>query len=135
MKFVFRALDPRAKIRSKWPAALALLEKDTIQYQKDWAQKLLEVVRTYPPERPGSTYQRTNTLFEGWQVSEPAYSGGSLRMNISNPVEYFTFVQGDAQQWYHAETGWKKLSDFMDRGDYGRGIRRVYKDFAQRMKV
>lgn len=67
-------------------------------------------IATYPGPRAGSTYRRTRRLGNSW-TSLIGYTSAGIQGKIGNVTEYGPFVQGEQQQWYHRETGWKTTSD------------------------
>lgn len=58
------------------------------------------------------TYIRTHHLLDGWK--KPNSDHGKLFWRISNPTVYAPYVQGDAQTWFHAETGWHVMETVLD---------------------
>lgn len=80
---------------------------------ESWMEKVVDVLKVYPPPRPRQKYKRTYRLRRGWkvrQVNEFAYM-------IRNTVPYTKYVQGGAngegQAWMH--TGrWKLFRDIVD---------------------
>ena len=67
--------------------------------------------RRYPPPKQGSTYERTNKLFEGWKREVLDH----LKVKVYNPVEYGTYVQGRWQVDMHKTTGWRNLYEMAEK--------------------
>ena len=63
----------------------------------------------YPPPKQGSSYIRTNKLFEGWKREVKP-----MAVRIFNPVDYGIFVQGREQVAMHRATGWKRLHEIAE---------------------
>jgi hypothetical protein len=67
---------------------------------KEIAGKLAD----YPSPPPGSTYDRTGALGEGWLRAQPQYivrATGGIDARLSNDVPYTDYVQGDDQAPIH----------------------------------
>ena len=81
---------------------------------------LLDELRFYPDKPPNSTYERTNTLKEGWFAEFQSGQNG-FNANIGNDTDYTQWVVGslaqdrDAaarfQQEFHANNGWPLATD------------------------
>lgn len=71
---------------------------------------------TYPAPPPGSTYQRTNELHDGWLDSEPVFQidSDSLMATLTNPVPYGGYVQGAEDQASIHQGRWKTVEALMD---------------------
>lgn len=89
------------------------LEREFTVYIHTFMEKLVEFYKEYPPPPAGSTYVRTNKLFEGWHVLTERYSQHlrSTAFNTAvdkrrNPRPYMQFVQGIHQTPQHHMTGW-----------------------------
>ena len=67
--------------------------------------EVMHETMVYPPVPAGSTYKRTEKLFQGWkrEILSP------LKIRIFNPVDYGVYVQGRQQTAKHKQTGWKVL--------------------------
>lgn len=61
---------------------------------------VLNQMRTYPPQRQGSTYKRTNTLKGSWSRDVQREAGGLVGRVVSNgnAAPYNRFVQDRDQQ-------------------------------------
>lgn len=62
------------------------------------ADAVIPVARGYPPPPPGSRYDRTYDLRDGWAIAERQFSPTAARVVIGNPVDYSPDVVGDADQ-------------------------------------
>lgn len=58
----------------------------------------------------GIPFIRTGRLVQGWLV-ELRQNGSTFELVLTNPVEYWPFVQGPWQQPYHEDTGWSIRRD------------------------
>lgn len=94
-------------------------------FQTAWANGAIAKVREYPPVPSGSSYQRTLVLYNGWYVEGPKWSGGAYSVFIRNRAPYAKFVQGKEQAWFHRDSGWKRLNEYLDRGGYRAGVQGV----------
>jgi hypothetical protein len=97
-------------------------------------EHLAEVVKTvqeYPPPRParpnGYRYVRTRRLYKGWRYSARKTSGGFIG-TIYNEASYATFVQGPYQTAMHRKWGWKKLTNYLERKDFQKRLRKFAAD-------
>jgi hypothetical protein len=61
----------------------------------------------------GIPYERTNTLVEGWEVLFDATDDGFGDITVTNDDDAVDFVQGQRQQKFHQNTGWKNASDVL----------------------
>jgi hypothetical protein len=103
--FVFDAL---ADAYGQAPAQTALqVEKRLVPAVK---KRLLTRLQTYPPPKKNSKYKRTGRLKRGYQVDAVLNQYGG-EITASNDTPYATYVVGEAQLDYHAETGWEKADD------------------------
>jgi hypothetical protein len=74
------------------------------------------VLADYPPQLPGTHYQRTGTLGLGWLGHGPKINilGGGLNFTaaLSNPVSYSEDVQGSpGQEQEFKRRHWKNVDD------------------------
>jgi hypothetical protein len=69
---------------------------------------LVTELATYPPERAGQTYARTQKLGRGWERATPLDQGRGFE--LVNPIPYVGLVQGDSQAWMHVGR-WQRASD------------------------
>ena len=72
---------------------------------KPLASNIVFDTSRYPPVPEGSTYVRTNNLFNAWDYKQV----NPLAMKIENLMPYAGYVQGREQTAKHAGTGWKVL--------------------------
>lgn len=56
-------------------------------------------------ERGTIPYQRTGALAAGWMGTVSANTAGGAAL-VDNPAPALTYVEGENQQPYHADTGW-----------------------------
>jgi hypothetical protein len=113
----YRALSSKRKIE--------LFKKKDIRdpikkFMDRFLNEVMEIVRAYPPARADSTYQRTFRLFESWDVDVRDVASALVGYITTDAVDprgrhYSTYVHGDWQVDYHAETGWKKLYEYLQR--------------------
>ena len=75
-----------------------------VKFMRSYTQ---QNIKPYPPVPPNSTYERTKELFRHWDVTS---NRRFLMAQIENTMSYAPDVVGDEQEWYHARTGWEKLS-------------------------
>lgn len=123
----FRALTARV------PQLVPLqLLGEVSAFQRDWARNVVAEIRTYPPPPAMSTYVRTFQLYNGWSVQGPTFSSGGLVTKIVNNTPYARFVQGNDQTWFHEQTGWKRIQDFLDRSHYRSELQEVINDHIRR---
>ena len=79
---------------------------------KHWRSHTQQNLKPYPPVPPASTYQRTKELFRSWDVlSDRRAATVTTAAGTTSNVDYADEVVGDSQAWWHARTGWIKLSD------------------------
>ena len=92
-------------------------------YTKEFCDDLVgEMSDEYPaaPPNPPNDYVRTFRLRNNYRVRNTS-SGVGIQYTIDNPVQdrygryYASYVQGSAQTWFHARTGWKKWSDVLPK--------------------
>jgi hypothetical protein len=71
---------------------------------------------TYPAPPPGSGYQRTNDLHDGWLDSEPVFQidSDTLLATLTNPVPYGGYVQGAEDQAEVHQGRWRTVEALMD---------------------
>ena len=70
--------------------------KHAVQTQAD---RVMGLMKVYPPQPPQSTYRRTDQLKHGWNVKS---ENSGLRAIIGNAVEYGPYVQDEEMQaWMH----------------------------------
>lgn len=71
---------------------------------------------TYPTPLPGSHYERTNALHDGWLDSEPVFNvdQDSLLAVLTNPVAYGPEVQGADDQAAIHQGRWQTVEALMD---------------------
>lgn len=89
--------DVRRLLRQS-PAGLGRALRGTIN---DVTALLLRDLSTYPPQRVGSTYARTNTLKRSWSRTPVTGSGLALRAEVGsneNIAPYNRKVQDEAEQ-------------------------------------
>lgn len=58
---------------------------------------LVDELRYYPPPPPNSTYQRTFTLRDGWEVSY-GRDGNGFAIRVANETSYSKYVVGSLAQ-------------------------------------
>lgn len=61
----------------------------------------------------GIPTRRNYELLRGWHIELVRTPYGGM-ISLENPVPYMIFVQGDAAQPFHLDTGWVQKSDVMD---------------------
>jgi hypothetical protein len=71
---------------------------------------------SYPAPPPGSTYQRTNALHDGWLDSEPVFDlqADTLLATLTNPAPYGPYVQGAEDQASVHQGRWQTVESLMD---------------------
>lgn len=81
---------------------------------------------TYPAPPPGSTYQRTNELHDGWLDSEPVFDtqAESLMATLTNPAPHGPYVQGAEDQAEVHQGRWRTVEALMDAWE-GRATERI----------
>jgi hypothetical protein len=72
----------------------------------------------YPPERPGSTYDRTGELGRSWDIENLETDGLNATFDVTNdaagPSGYYAdYVVGKPQAWMH-EGYWWQAEDKLD---------------------
>lgn len=68
---------------------------------------------TYPPQKPGSQYQRTGNLGRRWTMQARA---GGLQVVIGNNADYAPDVQGNLEQTpFFRERGWLSPATVAER--------------------
>lgn len=76
----------------------------------------------YPPERPGSSYDRTGELGRSWDIDNLDIDGLSLSFDVTNDAAgpggfYAAYVVGDPQAWMHVGHWWQADDKLDDMGD------------------
>lgn len=123
----FRALTARV------PQLIPMrLLAEVSAFQRDWAQNVLAEIRTYPPPPSNSTYVRTFKLYNSWRIDGPRFTSSGLTTRIVNDTSYAKFVQGNEQTWFHEQTGWKRIQDFLDRSNYRSELQEVVNNHIRR---
>lgn len=61
-----------------------------------------------PPERPGQRYVRSHKLSGGWKRSAARRTGSAVEVDVTNPMSYGPFVQGEDQAEIH-KGRWKRI--------------------------
>jgi hypothetical protein len=115
-------LDRFEEALSKYPHVAAGELENQIKYA---ALKMITALQIYPPVPYGSTYQRTNTLRDGWLEGNfnHTYVGGfDFDFNVTNNTEYAGFVQGGKNDFpmqtrVHKEHGWSTTDTIANEFD------------------
>lgn len=84
--------------------------------------RLLGLLRNYPPELPNQTYRRTGNLGRAWKgkVWQGQGMSKTMRGEVRNSLRYARFVQGDNRagihtgRWINAEEAVKFLQPQID---------------------
>lgn len=96
--------------------------------QKEHLTGIHKVVSEYPVSR-GGWYQRTYNLLYGWRLSQPEITSTEIKTKLRAgeglSSKYAHLVHGKQQWALHAATGWRKLSDYLDRAGYLKKMRAV----------
>ena len=82
-------------------------------FQEIGSQLALDLA-VYPPEPPGSTYRRTNTLGRRW-THVTSVSLFSIRAIIGNNTPYAPYVQAEGMQASIHEGRWQTDEDVIER--------------------
>lgn len=59
-------------------------------------------------------YQRTGELAQGWEVNIASSDAGGA-ITVENAVPYAQYVEGDAAQPFHLDTGWPQAAPIIAR--------------------
>ena len=113
MPLKFRALKPTRPI-----LVTSKIERELAHELDGFVAAVEDAMSTYPPQRPGSSYRRTGTLMRSWSIVPARRQGGSLIASVGSNVAvapYNEFVQGDAQPFWMANLGWRKVLDVADK--------------------
>ena len=89
-----------AQVRAQMARASANVDRALLAGMTDATVYLLNQMRTYPPQRTGSTYKRTNTLKGSWSRDIQG-SGSDLVGRVvsnGNAAPYNVYVQDRTQQ-------------------------------------
>lgn len=70
--------------------------------------------QVYPPEPPGSRYNRTGNLGEGWQLEGPSGGATSFVAAATNGVSYAAYVMGPGEQAAVHAGRWRSTDDLVD---------------------
>lgn len=95
---------------------LAKLRLDSLRADVgDILDDMAKDAATYPPERPGQRYRRTNKLHDGWLDAEPQFSlqGETLLATLINPTAYGPFVMGADDQAAAFTDRWRTTDAIM----------------------
>lgn len=92
----------------KWGGVPELLTRlsssDPIDEGLKQGKKLFhEALKTYPPPKPDTDYQRTFFLRDHWRVTPV----NNTEFRATNSAPYASFVQGRFRRHYHYVTGWR----------------------------
>lgn len=113
MPLSFRAIRP------KRPLVVTADMETGIKREMDiFGAETLNVLKTYPPQRPGSRYRRTRTLGRSWSQDFTKRESNMLVMRIgssSNIAPYNEAVQGSKQRPLMKRLGWKTPDDVITR--------------------
>lgn len=110
------------KIRVEWSGLQELIgeirdlpknvSKEVQEAQKEDLRDVASVLANYPPQLPGTHYERTGDLGLGWLTGKPKiniFSGGlNFEAELSNPVEYAGDVQGGSADNPHQTREFKR---------------------------
>jgi hypothetical protein len=61
----------------------------------------------------GIPYRRSHKLAQGWRVV--VVSAAKSEISVENSQGYTRFVQGDDQQPFHSDTGWRQAGPIINR--------------------
>lgn len=137
VRFSALRVDPR-----KYDISAAL-QAEAVDYMTDFCWQIIDLVKTYPPERPGQVYVRTERLLRGWDV-EIYRAPDRIEARIvnyatdpKNGLRYMAKVQGAFQTLMHEETGWQRvdLAASEVRREYRRGLQEIYTRFLRRRGI
>jgi hypothetical protein len=68
----------------------------------------------YPPEPPGSTYNRSYNLRDSWEPQEPSGGATSFVAAATNGVSYAAYVMGPGEQAAVHAGRWRSTDDLVD---------------------
>lgn len=110
IKVDWHEIDQLAKDLEALPQAIS---REVQKAQEEDFKDLAETLAKYPPQLPGTHYQRTDTLKKGWLNASPKINplGGSALnfiARLTNPVAYAGEVQGGADDETHQTSEFKR---------------------------
>lgn len=113
-----------------WNRAKLMLGAVTLE--KAWAQRIISLLKKYPPMRSGQTYVRTNVLGASWGIEGPTITATGIITRIVNYAvdkrgrRYAQYVQGTWQVPIH-EGRWLRADDpdVLQRSAFRTELRRL----------
>lgn len=108
-----------------------------VKFMRSYLNDVKKEVWVYPPPPPNSKYERTGRLHESWKVDVKDTSHSITGYITNDAVDdrgrhYSSYVQGQWQVWYHAQTGWKVLYDYVERATFRRDLQQVINDAMEK---
>ena len=124
IKVDWHDIDQLAKDLEALPGAIS---REVQKAQEDDFEDVAAELAKYPPQLPGTHYQRTGALKRGWlgakvKIDVLGGSGLNFTAQINNPVEYAGAVQGgpDNNPEQSAEfkrRNWKSVDEVLNQSE------------------
>lgn len=128
-RITFSALKRNVKMKP-----VAAIQKELNTHTRQFCIDVLSELAPYPPPIEEGDYQRTYRLLKAWRIRDIS-EGDGIRWSLTNPVRdrygrhYSGFVHGTNQTWFHADNGWRNITDVMQsiggRGRFQKGVQDI----------